>query len=290
MIYKKKDIFITVNICCYNSSKFLEETIKSVLAQTYLNFELLIIDDGSTDDTKLIVQKFIKKNQNIRYYYQQNNGYPSARNMAINLAKGQWIAIIDHDDIMLPNRLTEQVADILKNPFAKLFSANSNHIDTYGNFTNDNFSKFNPLNLDLSHRIAAFELIKNGCFIGTETVVFEKLSAVNIGGFNEVYKFLGDYDFFIRLALVNKIFVSNKILSNHRVHKDNAQFYYFSTGKGYWEYARIYFKFLFNKKFFITEKIIILKRIYIYIQYGIVRSILNLKYIKYIYMKFKTIK
>ena len=290
MIEKVNDIFITVNICCYNSSKFLEETIKSILAKTYLNFELQIIDDGSTDDTKILVKQFMKKNKNIRYYYQQNNGYPSARNLAINLAKGEWIAIIDHDDIMLPNRLKEQVSDILVNPSAKLFSSDSNHMDTYGNFTNNSFSKFNPLNLNLNLRIAAFELIKNGCFIGTETVVFKKSSAIKIGGFNEVYKFLGDYDFFIRLALVNNVFVSNKILSNHRVHKDNAQFYYFSTGKGYWEYARIYFKFLFNKNFFYTEKIIILKRIYIYLQYGIIRSILNLKYIKQIHMKFKNIK
>ena len=160
MIEKVNDIFITVNICCYNSSKFLEETIKSVLAQTYLNFELLIIDDGSTDDTKIIVKKFMKKNQNIRYYYQQNNGYPSARNLAINLAKGEWIAIIDHDDIMLPNRLKEQVSDILINPSAKLFSSDSNHMDSYGNFTNNSFSKFNPSNLNLNLRIAAFELIK----------------------------------------------------------------------------------------------------------------------------------
>ena len=281
------DILITVNICCYNSSKYLNETINSVLNQTYSNWELLIIDDGSTDNTKYIVEQYLNKNSKIRYYYQKNKGYSNARNKAINLSKGNWISLIDHDDVMFPERLLEQVSEIKKHPNAKLFSSNSQHIDDQGNYIIDSFSKFNPLNLDFSSRNAAFELIKNGCFVGTETVTFNKEVALKIGGFNENYKFLGDYDFFIKLALNYNIHISNKILSKHRVHKKNAQFYYFSTGKGYWEYVKVYIKYFFNINFLFNEKIVIIKRTIIYINYGIIRFILNNKFFNLAYTKLK---
>ena len=123
MIDNYKNFLITINICCYNSSKYIEETIQSVINQTYKNWELIIIDDGSTDNTKNLIKKYLNRNNNIFYFYKENGGYPSARNKAIKIAKGEWIALIDHDDVMLPNRLENQVNEIIKYNHVKLFSS-----------------------------------------------------------------------------------------------------------------------------------------------------------------------
>ena len=283
MINNDKNFLITINICCYNSSKYIEETIESVINQTYTNWELIIIDDGSTDNTKNLVEKYLNINNKIFYFYKENGGYPSARNKAIKIAKGEWIALIDHDDVMLPNRLENQVNEIIKYNHVKLFSGNSEHMNEKGKYLYNAFDKFNPLNLNFLKRNSAFELLKNGCFIGTETVIFNRNSALEINGYNEKYKFLGDYDFFIRLALINDIFVSKNILSRHRVHTKNAQYYYFNSGKGYWSYASIYVRYLFNINFSIAEKIVILKRLLIYFFYGISRFIINNTPLKFAY-------
>ena len=134
MLKNDKNFLITINICCYNSSKYIEETIESVINQTYTNWELIIIDDGSTDNTKNLVQKYLNRNNNIFYFYKENGGYPSARNKAIEIAKGEWIALIDHDDVMLPNRLENQVNEIIKYNHVKLFSGNSEHMNEKGKY------------------------------------------------------------------------------------------------------------------------------------------------------------
>ena len=99
-------------ICCYNSEKYLHETIDSVIDQTYTNWEIVIVNDGSTDGTEEIILDYIDQGIPITYLKQENKGFGAARNKAIELAKGDWIAIIDHDDICIPNRLESQVNDI----------------------------------------------------------------------------------------------------------------------------------------------------------------------------------
>ena len=119
----KDDLFISVMICCYNSEQYLMETIDSVIDQTYANWEIVIVNDGSTDSTEDIIFDYIEQGIPISYFKQENRGFGAARNIAMENAKGDWIAIIDHDDICMPNRLRSQVNDIMNNPKASLFLA-----------------------------------------------------------------------------------------------------------------------------------------------------------------------
>lgn len=113
-------VLVSVIIPTYNRAHVLSRAVDSVLAQTFLDWELLIIDDGSTDNTqKIIKSKYIHHNQ-IHYYYQANQGVSSARNTGIHHAKGLWIALLDSDDKWLPNKLTEQLSFIQRNPNYKL--------------------------------------------------------------------------------------------------------------------------------------------------------------------------
>lgn len=95
---------ISIIVPLYNKAATIERCIKSVLAQTYNDWELLIIDDGSTDDSSKIVERY-SDNKKIHYHYKKNGGVSSARNLGIKLAKGEWITYIDADDYFLPEAL-----------------------------------------------------------------------------------------------------------------------------------------------------------------------------------------
>lgn len=95
----------------YNCGRFIADTIRSVQAQTYTEWEMIIVDDNSTDDTERIVNEFVASDGRIRYYRNENNaGAALSRNWALREAKGRWIAFLDSDDLWLPEKLERQIA------------------------------------------------------------------------------------------------------------------------------------------------------------------------------------
>ena len=107
----------------YNASQFVTESINSVLLQTYLNWELLVVDDCSKDDSVRIVQKFVDIDQRVRLFpLEKNVGAAAARNVAIGQAKGQYIAFLDSDDVWNEDKLEKQLAFMKQNSYAFVFS------------------------------------------------------------------------------------------------------------------------------------------------------------------------
>lgn len=102
---------ISIITPCYNSGQFIAETIESVLAQTYTNWELLVIDDCSTDNSADIILTYTKLDNRIKYLKTENpSGSPTLpRNIGIKMAKGRFIAFLDADDMFLPNKLEKQL-------------------------------------------------------------------------------------------------------------------------------------------------------------------------------------
>jgi len=99
---------VSVIVPAFNSS-FLGATIESVVRQTYPDWELIVVDDGSTDNTKSIVEEFMRKDKRVRYIYEDNGGQGKARNTGIKNARGELVAFLDHDDVWLPEKLSTQV-------------------------------------------------------------------------------------------------------------------------------------------------------------------------------------
>lgn len=95
---------------CYNASRFISQTIDSVLAQSFTDWEMIIVDDGSKDDSSEIVKKYVEKDSRIRLIQQPNGGSANARNRGIKEATGRYIALLDADDLWLPQFLEKQIA------------------------------------------------------------------------------------------------------------------------------------------------------------------------------------
>ena len=96
---------ISVVIPAYNAEQFLDETLESVLSQTYENWECIIVNDGSTDNTESVAKKWCEKDTRFRYFYKENSGASDTRNLGIKKARGEYIAFLDADDLYMPNFL-----------------------------------------------------------------------------------------------------------------------------------------------------------------------------------------
>ena len=102
-------MLISIVVCVYNGEKYLKECLLSIANQSYQNFEVIIYNDGSTDNSEKIIFENKKLFSNFQYYKGQNGGLAHARNSAFSFAKGDYFAVIDQDDICLPTRLSDQI-------------------------------------------------------------------------------------------------------------------------------------------------------------------------------------
>ena len=103
------DPLVSVVINCFNQAKYLKRAIDSVTSQSYKNIEIVIVDDGSTDNTKQVAQNIKKQVENLEYVHTDNKGLPSARNLGLKHCKGDWIQFLDADDWLHPEKFTSQL-------------------------------------------------------------------------------------------------------------------------------------------------------------------------------------
>jgi teichuronic acid biosynthesis glycosyltransferase TuaG len=119
-----KQPLISVITPIYNSEKYIDDTIESVLAQTYTNWEMLVVDDCSTDKSALVVKKYAGQDRRIKYLcLERNSGAAIARNKALELAMGEIVAFLDADDIWKPEKLEKQLKFTVENDYGFTFSS-----------------------------------------------------------------------------------------------------------------------------------------------------------------------
>ena len=116
---------ISVVIATYNRASLLPETLDAVLAQRFRDFELIVVDDGSTDETQQVLKPY---GDRVRYFYQENSGPSAARNLGVRHARGEWIAIQDSDDLFAPDHLESLFAFAEKNPDCGMVFANGAYL------------------------------------------------------------------------------------------------------------------------------------------------------------------
>jgi len=205
------EALVSIIIPVYNSEQYITECIDSVLNQSYQNFEIIVVDDGSTDDTSSIITQY--NNDKITLYHQQNSGSGAARNHGVKKASGAWIAFIDADDIWLPDKLHKQ----LTNCSDKAWS----HTDLY--FHGDIYprhTKTTELTSKYSGHILEHLLVENS--IGTSSVIINKKVFEELGGFNTDLRALQDWDLWLRVAKKYEICYVNEPLVYYRVHSKSV--------------------------------------------------------------------
>lgn len=201
---------ISIIIPFHNRFAWLKEAIESVLNQTYQDFELILIDDGSDEDFS---HYFPINNQKIRYFRQFNQGQSVARNLGISQATGEYVAFLDSDDIFLPNKLQIQLNFMEKNVDIGLSHTSYYKIDHYSNY--QSIFESGEKNPD------TYPEIMMVCFIAMSTVMVRKNVLENIK-FNKKYIIGEDIIFWITIAQNHRISGINQPLSKIRMHGNNA--------------------------------------------------------------------
>jgi len=200
---------VSVIIPAYNAGKYISETIKSVLKQTYSNIEIIIVDDGSTDDT---VEKVNKFNDKVTLLTQKNKGVSCARNNAVSIAKGCWLAFIDADDLWLENKLELQI-----NKLNKLNKLKWSHTNSF--YFGENQSGFvtrSDLTKQYSGQVFSKLIINN--FITTSTIIIKKELFLIHGGFDETLPALEDWQLWMNIAKSEPIHYIKEPLAHYRVY------------------------------------------------------------------------
>ncbi|MEZ2303521.1 MAG: glycosyltransferase family 2 protein [Microcoleus sp.] len=182
---------VSVIIPAYNGDRYIVQAVESVISQTYTSWEIIIVDDGSTDDTRQVLQPYLDR---IRYVYQQNQGVAAARNCGIREAQGQFIAFLDQDDFLLSDKLAAQVALFDAQPSLGIVNSGWRIVQEQGESIFDIKPWENLPELDLKTWVVYMPLLPSA-------MMFSRQWLDRVGGFDSQYDSVDDADLILRLAL-----------------------------------------------------------------------------------------
>ncbi len=208
-----KNVKITVIIPTYNRERFLSRTVTSVLNQSFSDFELVVVDDGSTDNTKKIIEGFQKKDSRIKYIWQKNSGGPARpKNEGIKKAKGKYIAFLDSDDEWFPEKLEKQLSLITETKNVGIVRCN------FWEISNGKKKKINIAKKTENY----FSKILEKCFIrSSSSVMVPSYVIKKIGFFDESFRLADDWDMWIRILKRYNFDFVEEPLFNYYVHSQN---------------------------------------------------------------------
>ncbi len=213
----KRTFPVSIVIPAYNAARFITKTLDSVKAQTFKEYEVVVVDDGSLDNTGEIVDNYIRihglAGQCIR---QENKKIAGARNTGINFARGEYIALLDHDDLWYPNKLQVVLDKFKLHPEVDLISHNL--------FMVKGGKKKGVLKTGPASSNMYKKLLFTRSLLSPSAAVFKKGKALEIGGFRENHEFVTaeDYDFWMRLSKVAKFYFIKEILGEYIIIETGA--------------------------------------------------------------------
>jgi glycosyltransferase involved in cell wall biosynthesis len=199
----------------FNVEPYIGEAIRSALAQTYADFELIVVDDGSKDGTAEVVRPFLESDPRVRLVQQSNLGLAAARNTALRAARGEFFALLDSDDVWDPAFLASQIAILDARPDVDIVTGNGWYLD-------------GPKHGQLARPYPDLRQDPNlASIIGDEWSVFimstfRRRVYTVVGPFDESMRSNEDYDFWLRAAIAGCVFLRNdKPLGHYRVRSDS---------------------------------------------------------------------
>lgn len=214
---------VSVCIPLYNSAKFIDTTLRAVFNSTFKDFEVIVIDDGSTDGTEEVLTKkgWLKR---VRYAYQENKGIAGARNAGIKIAQGKYISLLDHDDQPLPDKLERMISYLEGHPEFKMAYSPCiiERMDKGGKrYVQDLYSTHTPRWLRNNYEGDLFEnLFYMRIFI--TSVLICKEATLSVGLFDETFKVCEDLEFYLRFGAQYKIGFIKEPCNVHIEHFSNS--------------------------------------------------------------------
>ncbi len=202
---------VSVVIPTWNCAPWLPACLGSVFAQTWRDFEVVVVDDGSTDDTAEALGPWV---QDIRYIRQPNRGVAAARNAAIGASSGEWIALLDADDLWAPHKLERQIAAFDANPRAGLVCSDFSIEPAVASYFRERGG------YDTGR---VFSRIVRDCFIFTSTVMLRRSLLDELGPFDESISYCDDYNMWLRAALRTEVATVPEVLCMKRERAGNAR-------------------------------------------------------------------
>lgn len=189
---------VSAIIVSFNRVSFLDEAIQSVLSQTYFRnhpegWELLIIDDGSTDDTGRLVADYVRKCSRIRYFYSDHQGVSAARNLGLRLASGELIAFLDSDDLWLKDKIQVQLSYLKAFPEARFCLTEEIWVR--------NGLRVNQAKKHQKYSGWVLDKVLPLCLLSLSAALFRRELFEELGGFDDSLPVCEDYDLGIRIAL-----------------------------------------------------------------------------------------
>lgn len=198
---------VSVIIPNYNHARFLGDAISSVLGQTYKSFEIIVVDDGSTDNSLKVAEQFGNK---IQYIYQRNAGLSAARNTGIRSAKGSLIGVLDADDMYEPTFISTLVTALNSNPEADGVYCGYQFVDQENNLLPQIENRPVPSN-------ALYDALLDGNFFVPESIFLHRYVFNDVGLFDEALRACEDWDVWLRVTKKYRVIHAPEILTRHRI-------------------------------------------------------------------------
>jgi glycosyltransferase involved in cell wall biosynthesis len=214
----KETPLVSVVIPTFNRSQFIAEATASALNQTYRNIEVIVVDDGSTDDTREVLHTKFSADTRFRYIYQTNQERARARNLGIRVAKGDYIAFLDSDDLWLPTKITSQVEVLTEQPDASMVVTWWKMFDQSGTNTVIQCPALQDVQLP------DFDLRQATCNrIGSSTPLIRSEKLKEGKGFSHHLVPFEDWSLWARIALGAKVALVPEVLALRRIHDSNTE-------------------------------------------------------------------
>jgi glycosyltransferase involved in cell wall biosynthesis len=209
---------LSVILPVYNAQRYIAAAVESILNQTYGDFELIIINDGSTDHTLGILEQYARKDGRINLISRPNTGYVVALNEGIDLARGQFIARMDADDISLPERFEKQLAFLRDNPGHVLVGSAVAQMDASG-------MVIGPMaDVCFGHAAIDYALLRRGWPVVHPAVMMRTEAVRKVGKYRPDYCPNEDHDLFLKLAEVGRLDNVPELLLHYRKHEQSQSF------------------------------------------------------------------
>ena len=208
-------LIVSVVMPVYNAERYLAEAVESVLAQTFKNFELIVVDDGSTDRSPFILEDFRAKDSRVRIITRPNTGIVGALNDGLAAASGEFIARADADDVSLPERFERQLAFLQQHPDYAVVGTRVLCVDPDGAPLRELFDIVSHEEIDRRH----FE--DSTSSLAHPSVMMRADVVRSLGGYRKEFELAEDLDLWLRTAEHNRLANLREVLVHYRVHLES---------------------------------------------------------------------